>query len=173
VDEVNLPNAPVTMRPVNEEDEAFLVDMTTVAVNWDRPVLTREDVLAIAELNHYAVGWGRHGDVGVVALVDGQGIGAAWVRLFHPAYPGYGFVSGGIPELTMAVVAGHRGAGVGAALLDALLGRVEGEGFHAVSLSVARRNRALHLYGRAGFVVVEDSPGTTAESLTMVLTLPR
>lgn len=171
--ETIFPDAPVTLRPATEEDEGFLVDMTLAAVNWDRPRLMREDVLAIAELNHYAVGWGRHGDVGVVATRDGRSIGAAWVRLFHPAYPGYGFVSGGFPELSMAVQDGHRGARVGTRLLDALLFRVESEGFHAVSLSVARRNRALHLYERAGFVVVEESPGTTSESLTMLVSLPR
>jgi ribosomal protein S18 acetylase RimI-like enzyme len=166
----------VRLRTALPDDEGFLVDMTLAAVNWDRPLLTRADVLALNELNHYAVGWGRAGDLGVIAESESDDgattpVGAAWVRLFHPEYPGYGFVSGGVPELSMAVRGEYRGSGIGTRLMEALLADLRAAGSAAVSLSVARANRAVRLYERTGFVVVEDSPGTTRHSLTMMLTL--
>ena len=87
----------------------------------------------------------RPGDVGVMATVDGERVGAAWVRSIR----GYGFVDDRTPELTIAVVAGRRGEGIGEVLLVALLERVP-----RCSLSCDRRNPAMRLYERHGFAIV-------------------
>ncbi len=71
------------------------------------------------------------------------------MRRFRALRPGYGFLSEDIPELTIAVVPGHRGCGVGSALLDAICCLVKAP---AVSLSCDPRNPALRLYVRKGFV---------------------
>ena len=68
-------------------DPAFLAEMLYEAVNWrddgaeERPAL--EEQLAQPELRRYVEGWGRKGDLAVVALdrVD-EPIGAAWYRIF-------------------------------------------------------------------------------------------
>jgi hypothetical protein len=62
----------------------------------------------------------------------------------------------------MAVLPGHRGRGIGTALLGRALEAAGARG-EAVSLSVARTNPARRLYERAGFVGV----GEVAGSLTM------
>ena len=115
---------------------------------------------------HYVAGWPRPGDRGVVAEA-GQPVGAAWLRTFSPEDPGYGFVEAAVPELSVGVVPGWRGRGVGTRLLEALLAQARAQGLAAVSLSVEPDNPALRLYERFGFVAVGDVGG----SLTMLLRL--
>jgi ribosomal protein S18 acetylase RimI-like enzyme len=102
-------------------------------------------------------GWGRPGDGGVIAVSDdGHRLGAAWYRLFSEEEPGFGFVDAQTPEISISVVPGSRGRGIGTALLTALVQHAHREGFHALSLSVSPENPAFRLYERAGFVRVES-----------------
>ena len=94
----------------------------------------------------YVDGWGRGGDLGVIA---DDGLGAAWVRLFARDDHGYGFVAPHVPELAIGVAKEARGRGIGTALLGELLARVG-----PVSLSVDTENPAVRLYERFGFVRV-------------------
>ena len=66
----------------------------------------------------------------------------------------YGSVAGGIADLGMFVVDGWRGAGVGAALLAALIEWARRGGAHKVSLAAWTSNHpAIGLYARFGFRV--------------------
>src|SRR5207253_3247859 len=114
-------------------------------------------------------GWGRPGDLAVVAEERGRPVGAAWVRLFPADRPGFGFVGERIPELSIADEPDHRRRGLGLALLTALIQEALSAGFPAISLSVERDNPALHLYERCGFRIISSPPGT----FTMVLRLQR
>lgn len=89
----------------------------------------------------------REGDYGVVACVDGERVGAAWVRRFSAAEPGYGFVDETVPELTISVCEAHRGRGIGTQLLTRLQ-----QTFATLSLSCDPQNPASRLYARMGFV---------------------
>jgi RimJ/RimL family protein N-acetyltransferase len=65
---------------------------------------------------------------------------------------GYAGLSGGIAELGMFVVGGHRGGGVGRALLEAVVEWARASGAHKVSLAVWPTNHAaVGLYARRGF----------------------
>ena len=72
-----------------------------------------------------------------------------------------------VPELSIGVVDGWRGRGVGRALLRAVVRSAVEQGAQRISLSVERANRARELYLDEGFVVVEE--GRDAD--TMVLDL--
>lgn len=153
------------------QDLCFLREMLYEAATWrpDRPRQSMDLVLADPQVAVYLDGWPREGDTAVVAEdAESQPIGAAWYRLFDVAKHGYGFVASSIPELGIAVKPEARGAGVGTALLGALIDRARVEGFLALSLSVELDNPALRLYRRAGFIPVEHSEG----ALTMQLELP-
>ena len=102
-------------------------------------------VQQVPELAHYAQDWGQTGDCGCVAVVKDQAVGAAWVRLFTAADPGYGFVSEEIPELAIAVLPEYRGQGIGTQLLSTLLAEVKKKR-PAMSLSVRAGNPAIALY---------------------------
>jgi GNAT superfamily N-acetyltransferase len=113
----------------------------------------------------YVANWGRHGDVGLLALEGPHAYGAAWFRLFTADEPGFGFVDEETPELTIAVVPSRRGKGAGAELLQALLDRARADGYAAVSLSTARPQA--EFYERYGFETVRETP----QAVTMLARL--
>ena len=59
-------------------------------------------------------------------------------------------------RLAIAVEPEARGAGVGAALLEALARGAAASGHRELSLSVSPRSPAVRLYARAGFEVARD-----------------
>jgi GNAT superfamily N-acetyltransferase len=160
------------IRLAQPDDEPFMWDMAWQATAVDDGMrrLGREAAFAIPHVRRYLEGWGRTGDAAVVAVVDGQRLGAAWYRLFPAEDPGWGFVATDVPELSIGVAAEARGRGVGSALLDALLTLARERGFRAVSLSVDRRNPARRLYERKGFRDAGISDPTDS-SVTMIAQL--
>ena len=72
------------IRPAAADDLGFLREMLYEAASWnpDWPRESMEEVLAEPVLSRYVLGWGRSGDAGVIAEVDGTPVGAAWHRLF-------------------------------------------------------------------------------------------
>jgi ribosomal protein S18 acetylase RimI-like enzyme len=141
-------------------DLRFLEQMLTVAAAW-RPgsVLSVADALANPAFAHYVDGWPRPGDAGVVAERGGTPVGAAWYRFLDETDPGFGFVAADVPELSVGVVADHRGRGVGRRLLDELLRVARASGVDEVSLSVEPENPAVHLYTSLGFRRVDQVGG--------------
>lgn len=158
---------PLSIRSAAPGDLPFLREMLYEAAYWrpgsERPPL--EQGLARPDLAKLLAGWGRRGDVAVVAGRDGSGpLGAAWYRFWSDADHSYGYVSPSIPELGIAVRADARGCGVGTLLLRALLAEARERGVVELSLSVERDNPAARLYERAGFRPV----GVLDGALTMV-----
>jgi len=143
--------------------------MLVAAVTWNgQLLLTPAEVETDPALAHYLRGWQRPDDFGVVATNDAdEPVGAAWARSFDRDVPGYGFVSSGIPEISMGVLPALRGRGVGTRLLGALIREARARDHRALSLSVEDGNRARALYQRAGFV----RHSRNGNSDTMLLTM--
>ncbi|HEU4424748.1 MAG TPA: GNAT family N-acetyltransferase [Pilimelia sp.] len=155
-----------TLRPAGPNDVGFLTDMLLAAVNW-RPGrrVPREEVLTLPETVRYVDGWPRATDLGAVAVDQGGApVGAAWLRYFSATEPGYGFVAGDVPELSIGVTAAWRGRGVGRELLREVARQARVRGIARVSLSVERANPATRLYLREGYAPVASGP----DSVTMV-----
>jgi ribosomal protein S18 acetylase RimI-like enzyme len=110
-------------------------------------------------LSRYVDNWGRPGDVAVVAHETGNRVGAAWLRIFAPDEPGYGFVDDSTPELSSAVVPSRRRHGLGQELLDALLAAARAAGHASVSLSGELDSPAVAFYERNGFERVREQEG--------------
>lgn len=146
----------MVVRPVGPADLGVVQRALYLAALW-----AGEDeqwppgrVLAHEYFVMYHAGWGREGDVGVMAVVDGAPIGAAFGRLFTEEEHGHGFVDRDTPEIAIGVEPSHRGRGIGRALLTALADAYRRLGITAMSLSVENGNQAVRLYERAGFVTV-------------------
>ena len=159
----------MNIRPLTGDDVAFLKKMMYEAARWnpDWPREPFEVVLADPVLIRYHQGWGRPGDGGVIAEVEGQPVGASWYRLFTEAEPGYGFVDEKTPELSIAVSPIHRRKGIGEAVLRSCMVQAREEGFQSLSLSVAVHNRSRMMYQRAGF----EKVGGSGDSWTMLANL--
>jgi GNAT superfamily N-acetyltransferase len=144
----------LVIRRSRSDDAEFLREMLFEAAYW-RPGKARpslEEGLARLDLVKVLAGWGRPGDLAMVAT-DGLGdrIGAAWMRLWTEGDHTHGFVDEVTPELGIGVRRDFRRHGVGTALLLALLGRAREDGVPRVSLSVEIENVARLLYERFGF----------------------
>jgi ribosomal protein S18 acetylase RimI-like enzyme len=137
----------------------FLERMLFEAFFWEprseRPGF--ETFRADPEFTKLLTGWGRRGDLALIAEEAGIPVGAAWCRLWTPELHSYGFVDADTPELAIGVAASHRSRRVGRALLDALIAAARREGHPALSLSVSHDNFARRLYESAGFVKVGES----------------
>jgi GNAT superfamily N-acetyltransferase len=143
----------ITIRPVVAEDQPFLEVMLYEAL-FIPPGMgpLPQSLVRSPAIARYVTGFGtREGDVGFVAMDGGAGaLGAAWARRWDRDEPGYGFVDADTPEAAIAVVPGRRGEGIGSRLLAALV-----EAAPRLSLSVDDRSRAVPLYERFGFAVVD------------------
>jgi ribosomal protein S18 acetylase RimI-like enzyme len=158
----------VLLRVSTTDDEPFLWEMLAQAAE-PAGGMHPDEVMADDHLRRYLDGWGRAGDIGLVAwdgATGGERIGASWLRLMPPERPGYGFVDAATPEIAVAVVDGHRGRGIGRALMVGALDVAAALGHPQVSLSVALTNeRAATLYRALGFVDVAPDDGG---SMTML-----
>jgi len=160
----------LVIRRTRPDDAEFLREMLFEALYWRvaSPRPTMDDAMARPEVAKVFEGWGRAGDLGMVAT-DGQGerIGAAWLRSWTRADHLSGFVDERTPELGIGVRKEFRRHGVGTALLLAVLGRAREDGVPRVSLSVEIENVARLLYERFGFHLHSVARGVA----TMVLQL--
>jgi GNAT superfamily N-acetyltransferase len=147
------------IRKGSQADVQFMRAMLAHAYHWHVAGLETE-----IPLSRYVDGWGRPGDLAVIAADGPNPVGAAWSRRFTADAPGYGFVDEQTPELTIAVVPSKRQHGVGQELLDALLERAQAEGIGALSLSVQKGSPAVTFYERNGFEPV----GEHADALIML-----
>jgi GNAT superfamily N-acetyltransferase len=159
----------VEIRDLRPDETAFLRDMLYTALDWkaDGSLPPKSVVVRIPQAAIFHEDWGRQGDTALVADEDGARIGLAWYRFFTDAEHGEGFVDEATPEVAVAVVDGHRGKGIGTALMDAIHARAREQGVGRISLSVDRDNPARHLYERLGYVAV----GATEDDERMVLDL--
>ena len=129
------------------------------------PPLSKE-IVNQPDIAKYVLDWGQPDDMGFVAIdkASRRQIGAVWIRMFNSHNPGYGYFAEDIPELSIAVLPGHRGLGIGTQLLNHMLAKAAGK-YPGLSLSVTSANPAKRLYERLGFQVVNMK----GASLTMLL----
>jgi ribosomal protein S18 acetylase RimI-like enzyme len=144
----------LVIRRVRADDAPFLREMLFEAAYWrpSKPRPPLEEGLARPDLAKVLAGWGRPGDLALVATAgSGERIGAAWMRRWTVQDHIHGFVDEQTPELGIGVRKDFRRHGVGTALLLALLGRAREDGVLRMSLSVEIENVARLLYERFGF----------------------
>jgi ribosomal protein S18 acetylase RimI-like enzyme len=146
----------LTLREATPADEDILWEMLFYAAAMaDDGATSADEARASPYLAPYVAGWGRPGDLGVVAEgAGGAPLGAAWLRLLagdggHPA------VDRAYPELAIAVRPALAGRGLGGALLARLL-ELARPRHPGIVLSVRAENPARRLYERHGFVIVDE-----------------
>jgi ribosomal protein S18 acetylase RimI-like enzyme len=145
--------ADLEFRELAKDDVEYVKWALYEAVSWnpERRLPPYESLIEHPELARYHHGWGRAGDLGVLAELDGDVVGVAFCRLFTEADHGHGYVDERTPELAVAVAGEHRSRGLGARLMLELANAARDSGFARVSLSVDTDNPALRLYERLGY----------------------
>lgn len=145
------------IRDLRPDETPFLQEMLYTALAWrpDVELPPLDWVMEHPQVAPFQTAWGRDGDTALVAE-DGVPIGLAWYRFFTDAEHGEGFVDEHTPEVAVAVVDGHRGEGIGTALLEAIHARARAAGITRISLAVDHDNPARHLYERLGYVALAE-----------------
>jgi ribosomal protein S18 acetylase RimI-like enzyme len=143
----------ITLRRADAGDLEHIRWALQTAIGWnpERERLLREVTLEHPEAARYHRGWGRRGDIGVIAGVAGEVVGVAYCRLFDAEDHGHGYVDDETPEVTIAVREDCRGRGLGGRLMNELARAAREEGCTRLSLSVDAGNPARHLYQRLGY----------------------
>ncbi|MGP4074295.1 GNAT family N-acetyltransferase [Halobacillus sp. K22] len=140
------------------EDIDFLWEMLYQAIyvadHSNRPT---RDILNHPDIASYLSGWGRPGDVAILAVRGGERIGAVWCRLFEEEGAPHGFINRDIPVLSLALLPEHRNRGIGSLLLDRFMEELKCKGYSSLSLSVDPDNPAKRFYERKGFVKIGES----------------
>ncbi len=146
----------IDLRAARGDDIEVLKRALFEAVSWnpERELPPYEFVIAHPELARYHEGWGRRGDLAVIAEHEGEAVGASLCRLFTADDHGHGYVDDDTPELAVAVWEGHRGEGIGSRLMTAIEDAARGAGFAQISLSVDTDNPARKLYERLGYATL-------------------
>jgi ribosomal protein S18 acetylase RimI-like enzyme len=139
------------LRPLRAQDQDKLWRWLHIAL-WDPPPagLRPLEVLQSPAVRIYAEDWGRATDVGLVAMTDGQDIGACWMRLL-PEGVGLAYVDERTPQLGIALEPAFQHKGFGGKLMLAALAAAGSSGYRQVSLTVHPENPAIALYERCGF----------------------
>ena len=91
-------------------------------------------------------------DRALVAVVDGEAVGACWVRTTDE----YGHIDDETPSFSISLYKPYRGKGIGGSMMSALLSELRDAGYARASLSVQKENPALRLYERMGFRIIGD-----------------
>ena len=103
----------------------------------------------------------------------GTPVGAAWFRIFDTRDRGDGIMAEhNVPEIAIAIEPAHRGRRIGEDLLTTLARTARAANYERLLLSVDLRNhRAIRLYTRIGFTLVETEDPARGTSLIMQLVL--
>jgi RimJ/RimL family protein N-acetyltransferase len=142
-------NAPVTIRRAEPSDADELVALAqAVAAEPEGWLLTRGEWRPASEERRYLKAIRRLDDAAVFVAESGHGVVGrlSIARDPHPASPH-------VADVGLLVAAGHRGRGIGSALLDAAVAWSRRVGIRKLELHVFPHNTpAIHLYERFGFV---------------------
>jgi ribosomal protein S18 acetylase RimI-like enzyme len=158
------------LRLVVADDSALLWRMLTFAASMPDAGSAASVAAAQADpfLASYVLGWGRPGDLGLVAVPRGQPVGVAWLRRGDGSVGPFKVSTEAEPELAIAVEPAHRGAGIGRALLEELLRVAAEQRVISIVLSVRVDNPSVRLYERVGFATVRRIPNRAGgDSLVM------
>jgi RimJ/RimL family protein N-acetyltransferase len=142
-------SAPVTIRRAEPSDADELVALAqAVAAEPEGWLLTRGEWRPASEERRYLKAIRRLDDAAVFVAESADGLVGrlSIARDPHPASPH-------VADVGLLVAAGHRGRGIGSALLDAAVAWSRRVGIRKLELHVFPHNTpAIHLYERFGFV---------------------
>ena len=99
-----------------------------------------KSIIRQPELQVYITDFGKgKDDIGLVAEVGAKAVGAVWARVMND----YGHIDDATPSLAISLYKEYRGAGIGTALINEMLGVLKERGYRQTSLAVQKANYAV------------------------------
>lgn len=148
-------NPRLIIRPLREDEYSLLRQFLYFAIfREDDTAPLAPEIVDSPELKIYFENFGyRAGDLGLAAEIDGEIIGAVWVRNIK----GFGYVDDFTPELAVSLIPARRHCGIGGAMMNAMIELLRTGGCRQCSLSVQKNNFAAEWYRKLGFRIVRES----------------
>ena len=146
----------ISLRLVAPDEAPLVFSFLTLAARMADSNEPIQQALIDKQLTKYWQGWGRPGDLGIVASreLDALPVCCAWVRQLPPGDDGY--LAPGVLELAFGTVASERGQGIGSRTLARLIEECRRAAALGISLSVRADNPVVRLYQRLGFELVSE-----------------
>lgn len=150
----------VVCRTFEQADYEFLREMLFEAVFWSRTpetLPTLEEGLSYEYTRHILSKFGKvRGDLAVVAEIEGEKAGAAFIRFWNVDTNMRGYLSDEVPVLVIGVARAFRNQGVGTALMNAIKQLALENDITKISLCVTKTNVAYQLYDKQDFKIIEE-----------------
>lgn len=131
--------------------ENFLYEAIFIPNGVEPP---QKSIIYHPELQVYISEFGtsKH-DIALVADVNGEIVGAVWVRIMND----YGHIDDKTPSFAISLYKEYRGKGIGTALMKEMLTTLKEHGYEQASLSVQKANFAAKMYQKLGFQIIEEN----------------
>lgn len=143
------------IREITENEYPVLDDFLFEAIFIPEGVSAPpREIIYKPELQVYVADFGkRKGDIGLVAEVDNQIVGAVWVRIMDD----YGHIDNETPSFAISVYKEYRNHGIGTALMKKMLDVLKQAGYQQASLAVQKANYAVRMYQKVGFTIIDEN----------------
>lgn len=143
------------IREILEEEysllENFLYEAIFVPEGMSAP---SKSIIRQPELQIYLTDFGKQkDDIGLVAEVDTNVVGAVWVRIMND----YGHINDSTPSFAISLYNEYRGFGIGTALMKQMLCILKQRGYKQASLAVQKANYAVKMYKKIGFQIFHEN----------------
>ncbi len=153
------------IRPILKDEysilEDFLYEAIFVPPGTPAPP---KSIIDQPELQVYVAGFGtKKDDIGLVAEIDHNPVGAVWVRIMND----YGHIDNDTPSFAISLYKEYRGFGIGTELMKEMLRILKERGYKQASLAVQKANYAVSMYQKTGFKIVDEN----AEEYIMICNL--
>lgn len=123
----------------------------------DADPISRE-ILKQPEIRIYIDNFGElKDDYCIVADLDGQIVGAVWVRILSGTPKGFGNIDDKTPEFTISLYKKYRNKGIGTKLMARMIEYLHMQTYERASLSVQKANYAVRLYQNMGFDIFKEN----------------
>lgn len=162
-------NTEIIIRKIKEKEVKILEYMLYQSIYQpDETNPISREVINIPKVRIYIDDFGqKKDDYCLVADLNGQIIGAVWVRILADEIKGYGNVDDKTPEFAISLLKENRKQGTGTLLMKKMISYLKEKDYNQTSLSVQKENYAVKMYKKLGFEII----GENDEDYLMLLKL--
>ncbi|MDR0765614.1 MAG: GNAT family N-acetyltransferase [Odoribacteraceae bacterium] len=148
----------VVIREIKRDELSKLEDMLYEAIYQpDETNPIPRNIIELPEIRVYIDNFGqKKDDYCLVADLNGEILGAVWIRILAGDIKGFGYIDNETPEFAISLYKKYRNQGIGTKLMTVMIEYLRENGYKQTSLNVKKDNYAVRLYKNMGFEVIGD-----------------
>ena len=149
----------IIIREISTEELTILDDMLYEAVYLPEGAKPYpKDIIKSPEIYVYIDGFGNQkDDYCLIADLNGQIIGAVWVRILADKIKGFGNIDDQTPEFAISLLKEFRNRGIGTSLMQQMIEYLKKQKYIQASLSVQKVNYTVKMYQKLGFEIISEN----------------